>query len=247
MKLKNILVAAVCCLTALSGCQSGLVYDEVPESVYTNVNLGSGLAKVRVRELFTNKIWQGNRNDGKGQWLENWLAQTLISESFQNGIDYTNNTGSDVTIMGKVLKAGETMFVQNTLEVVDDSTAPDGQKYIIHVFSPANVMYTTPNKGHLFVASAFDGDNLHPVFVEEVETGKYRSAIVPVRQDALVVELILEDMYACRVEPVNGAPALGAPADFTQPHQYMVINTAFRPEGAPETRRLYEIQVQLLK
>jgi len=54
-------------------------------------------------------------------------------------------------------------------------------------------------------------------------------------------------MYAARVEPVNGAPTLGTPGDFTKPQQYMVINTTFRPEGAPETRRLYEIQVQLLK
>lgn len=247
MKLKNILVAAVFCIAALPGCQSGIVYDEVPESVYTNVNMGSGLVKVRVRELFTNKIWQVNHNDGKGQWLENWLAQTLISEGYQNGKDYTNNTGSDVTIMGKVLKPGETMFVQNTLEIVDDSSAPEGKKYIAHIFSPTKVTYTTPNKGHLFVASAFEGDKLQPEFVEEVEEGKYRSAVLPVRQDALVLEFIMEDIYANRVEPLNGAPTLGTPGDYTKPHRYMVINTTYRPEGVPETRRLYEIQVQLLE
>lgn len=245
MKLKKIMAAALLCVAALTGCQSGLIEDEVPESVYTNVNLGSGLAKIRVRDLFTNQIWQVNHNDGKGQWLENWLAQSLISEEYQSGKSYTNNTGMNITILGKVLKPGETMSVKNTLEVVDDSSAPGGKKYIVYVFSPTKVKYTTPNKGHLFVASAFEGKDVK--FVEEVQTGKYRSAILPVRQNLLVVEFIMEDIYANRVEPVNGAPALGTPGDYTKPQQYMVINTAFRPKDVPQTRRLYEIRVQLLE
>ncbi|MDE6179730.1 MAG: hypothetical protein K2G02_01075 [Phocaeicola sp.] len=246
MKIKSILTAATLCLTLLASCNSGIEYNEVPESVYSNVNLGSGLAKIRVRELFNNKVWQVNHNDGKGQWLENYLAQTQLSQDYQDGKDYTNNTGSAITIMGKTLNPGETMYVKNTLEVVDDSNAPDGKKYIAHLFSPTKATYSTPNKGHLFMESAFANEAIKPVFVDEVEKGKSQYIVYPVRQDALVIEFILEDPYACRVERVNGAPALGTPGDYTVPQQYMVINTAFRPKGAPEYRRLYEIRVQLL-
>lgn len=245
MKIKNIFVAGMLCLAALSGCTNGIVYDEVPESVYSDVSLGSGLAKIRVRELFVNKVWQVNHNNGQGQWLENYIGQTLISEGYQNGKEYTNNTGSDVTIMGKVLKPGQAMFVQNKLEVVDDKSAPDGKKYIAYLFSPNKAQYSTPNKGHLFVESAFAKDPVKPVMVAP-ENGKSRSIILPVRQEALVVEFILSNLYACKVEPVNGAPQLGTPGDYTKPQQYMVINTAFRPKDAPEYSRLYEVRVQLL-
>lgn len=237
---------ATLCMAALASCTSGIVYDEVPESVYSDVELGAGLAKIRVRELFTNKVWQVNHNDGKGQWLEEFLAQTQISQGYQDGKDYINNTGSDVTIMGQVLKPGEKMFVQNTLEEVADNSAPDGKKYIAYLFSPTKVTYSTPNKGHLFVESAFANESVKPIMVEEVVEGKFRSIILPVRQNALVIEFILANQYASSVEPINGAPALGTPGDYTKPQQYMVINTAFRPTDAPEYKRLYELRVQLL-
>ncbi len=246
MKIKNIVAITITCIIMMTGCTQGLVFDEVPESVYTELGLGSGLGKIRVRELFVDKVWQVNYNNGQGQWLDNYIGMTQISGGYEGGKDYTNKTGSDVTIMGKVVKAGEKMFVKNTLEEVADTSAPDGKKYIVHMFSPTLATYTTPNKGHLFVQSAFDKETVKPVMVNPID-GKSQSIILPVRQEALVIEFILADQSACTVEPFNGAPSLGTPSDYTKPQQYMVINTAYRPAGIPQYKRLYEIRVQLLK
>lgn len=245
MKIRNIAAITLTCLLIVTSCTKGLVYDDVPESVYTDVDLGGGLAKIRVRELFVNKVWQVNHNNGQGQWLENYIGATQISQSYQDGKDYVNNTASDVTIMGKVVKPGETMYVKNTLEEVADTSAPDGKMYIIHLFSPTKATYKTPNKGHLFLESAFASESVKPTMVNPVD-GKSESIILPVRQDALVIEFILSNQSACRVEPVGDAPALGTPSDYNTPQQYMVINTAYRPSGVPQAKRLYEVRVQLL-
>lgn len=248
MKIKTIFCLMSLFVLALSGCQSGIVYDEVPESVYSNVDLGTGYAKVRVRDLFHQKVWQVNHNNGKGQWLEEYLAQTQIGDGYLNGKEYINNTGKDVTILGETLKPGDKKMVQNKLEMVDDASAPEGKRYIAHIFAPTKVTYETPNKGHLFVKKAFDGEQIQPLaFEEEVEEGMYRKVTMAVRPEALVMEFILSDLYACKVEPVDGAPVLGTPGDYTVPQKYLVTNTTFRPEGAPEYSRLYEIQVHLLE
>lgn len=68
MKLKNIVLALTLGLTSLSGCQSGIVWDEVPESAYSELGLGSGYMRNRPRELFKNKVWQINYGTS-GQWL----------------------------------------------------------------------------------------------------------------------------------------------------------------------------------
>lgn len=245
MKIINIVAITLTCLL-LASCTKGLVYDDVPESVYTDVDLGSGLAKIRVRELFVNKVWQTNHNNGQGQWLEKYIGATQISQGYEGGKDYVNNTASAVTIMGKVVNPGEKMYVKNTLEEVADTSAPDGKKYIIHLFSPTTAKYTTPNKGHVFVESAFASESVKPTMVNPID-GKSESIILPVRQEALVVEFILSNQSANKVEPVGDAPKLGTPADFNTTHQYMVINTAYRPSGVPQTKRLYEVKVQLLE
>ena len=168
-------------------------------------------------------------------------------DAIENGIEYTNNTGAPMTILNKTLAAGETMKVNNTKEIVDDSSAPEGKKHIIHVFTLDKVEYITPNKGHLFVKSAFDSESVKPTaYYEEVQDGMFRSVIMPVKINEMVLEFILDDQGACRVDPVNGAPKLGTPGDFTQPRQYLVTNTAIRPDGAPEYKRLYEIQIHVL-
>lgn len=247
MKIKSILFAITLGITTLSGCQSGIVWDEVPESVYSNLELGTGLVRNRPRELFTNKVWQVNHNDGKGQWLENYIAMSLL-DVFENGMEYTNNTGSNVIILGKVLAPGEKTTVKNTLEIVDDNAAPEGKKYIVHMFTFDKVKFHTPNKGHLFVKTAFDNETVKPIaFVEEVQEGKFRYVVMPIKQKEMVLEFIMSDVYAFKVEPVNGAPKLGTPSDYTKPQQYMVTNTALRPEGAPEYKRLYEVQVHVLE
>lgn len=247
MKIKSLLFAFTLGITVLSGCQSGLVWDEVPESVYSNLKLSGAMVRNRPRELFVNKVWQVNHNNGKGQWLENYLARSVV-DAIENGIEYTNNTGATMTILDKTLAVGETMTVKNTMEIVDDSSAPEGKKYIIHVFTLDKVEYITPNKGHLFVQSAFGSESVKPdAYYEEIQEGMYRSVIMPVKMNEMALEFILDDQGACKVDPVNGAPSLGTPGDFTQPRQYMVTNTAIRPDGAPEYKRLYEIQVHVLK
>lgn len=247
MKIKSLLFALTLGITTLSSCQSGLVWDDVPESVYSNLELSGAMVRNRPRELFVNKVWQVNYNNGKGQWLENYLARSVF-DAIENGIEYTNNTGAPITIVDKTLATGETMTVKNTMEIVDDSSAPEGKKYIIHVFALDKVEYITPNKGHLFVKSAFESESVKPYgYYEEVKEGMYRSVIMPAKMDEMVLEFILDDQGACRVDPVNGAPQLGIPGDFTLPRQYMVTNTAIRPDGAPEYKRLYEIQVHVLK
>lgn len=247
MKIKNILLAITLCATTLSGCQSGIVWDEVPESVYSELDMGVGLVRNRPRELFVNKVWQVNHNDGKGQWLENYIARSQLS-SYETGMDYVNNTGSNVKILDKVLAPGEKMVIKNKLEIVDDKSAPEGKKYIAHIFTFDKVKYHTPNKGHLFVKSAFDKETVKPyAFVEEVQEGKFRYIVMPVKQTEMVLEFIMEDIYACKVEPVNGAPALGTPGDYTKAQQYLVINRAIRPKGVPEYRRLYEVRVHMLE
>ena len=253
MKINKILAVITFGLITLSGCQSGIVWDEVPESIYSELDLGSGYVKNRPRELFTNKVWQINYGL-EGQWLETFLAKAYLN-SFEQGMEYENTTGSAVTILDKTLNPGEKMIVKNTLETVDDSSAPEGKKYIIHVFSFDKVCYNTPNKGHAFIKSAFDSESVKPyAFIEKIESESagakddmYRYIVMPVKQDQMVLELIWENQYACKVEPVNGAPKLGVPGDFTKPQQYMVINTAMRPDGAPEYNRLYEIQVHMLE
>lgn len=246
MKIKNLLFAFIFGITTLTSCQSGIVWDEVPESVYSNLELAGAMVRNRPRELFVNKVWQVNHNDGKGQWLENYLARSVM-DAIENGIEYTNNTGAPMTILNKTLAAGETMKVNNAKEIVDDSSAPEGKKHIIHVFTLDKVEYITPNKGHLFVKSAFDSESVKPTaYYEEVQDGMFRSVIMPVKINEMVLEFILDDQGACRVDPVNGAPKLGTPGDFTQPRQYLVTNTAIRPDGAPEYKRLYEIQVHVL-
>lgn len=246
MKIKNLLFAFIFGITALTSCQSGIVWDEVPESVYSNLELSGGFVRNRPRELFVNKVWQVNYNNGKGQWLENYLARSVV-DAIENGIEYTNNTGAPMSILNKTLAAGETMTVKNTMEIIDDSSAPEGKKYIIHVFTLDKVEYMTPNKGHLFVQSAFESESVKPyAYYEEVKEGMFRSVIMPVKMNEMVLEFILDDQGACRVDPVNNAPKLGIPGDFTQPRQYMVTNTAIRPDGAPEYKRLYEIQVHVL-
>ncbi|WFE86891.1 MULTISPECIES: DUF5018-related domain-containing protein [Parabacteroides] len=253
MKLKNIVLALTLGLTSLSGCQSGIVWDEVPESAYSELGLGSGYMRNRPRELFKNKVWQINYGTS-GQWLDYFLAKSYIP-AFLGETEYTNVTEGNITILGKTLAPGEKTMVKNTLEIVDDSSAPEGKKYIIHLFSYDKVGYGTPNKGHAFIKSAFDSESVKPyAYIEKIESESagakedmFRYVVMPVKQHEMVLEFIWANSYSCTVEPVNGAPQLGTPGDYTKPQQYLVKNIAIRPDGVPQAQRLYEVQVHLLE
>lgn len=245
MKIINKLFAITLCVVGLSGCQKGLVYDEVPESVYNDVSLTSNLCRVESRELFTKKVWQVNYNGGQGQWAENMILTTAIGTSYQTGADYTNETNADITILGKVVKPGETIKVKNTMVEVADASAPGGKLYVLNIFAKAKAEYATPNKGHKFVESAFANDAIKPVFVD-AKDGMSEKIILPANQKKLIVALLIANTSANSVERINDSPELGIPGDYSVPRRYLVVNTTRRPDGAPAASRLYEVRIQLL-
>ncbi|MCC8171821.1 MAG: hypothetical protein LIP00_08565 [Parabacteroides sp.] len=241
MKIRNKLFVAALCITALSSCQKGLVYDEVPEDVYNNVSLKSGLCEVVARRAFPAKVWQGKYN----QWAENIILDSGINSDFRDGTDYTNPTDRDLTILGTVLKPGETMRVRNTMTEVADAGAPEGKLYVLNIFAFDSATYKTPNKKHLFVESAFAGETPQPRFIDPVD-GRSESIKLPTDPTRLVVAFLLDNSLACTVEALDNAPALGVPGDFSKARRYMVINTTRRGDGGEARRRLYEINVTLL-
>jgi hypothetical protein len=104
------------------------------------------------------------------------------------------------------------------------------------------------NKGFLFVGSKFSGNY---TFVDPTTTtiaGKSETTAqkvtLPVRQTEVIGELNLTDQYNCVVERVGNAPALGVPADFSEPARYLVKNICYRPAGLPQATRLYEVRVK---
>lgn len=231
-------------LFVVTGCEKGLVYDEVPESVYENVSLATDFSNIRARELFKQKVWQVNYN----QWTDIIITTTAnknIEAPYHAGGEYTNNSDADVIIMGETVKPGETTTVKNIITSVDDANAPEGKRYILNIFGKTKAIYKTPNKGHLFVQEAFEGDPVQPEFVDPVD-GCSQEIILPVRQNDMIVELVLSDAPSCKVEPVDGAPQLGTPGDYTKSQMYMVTNITRRPDGKPARQRLYEVKVQLL-
>ena len=123
-----------------------------------------------------------------------------------------------------------------------DSSAPGGTLYVINVKANTNATYKTDNKGYLFDGSKFSG-SFQLGEVDEANPGMSQTVTLPVRQNEVIGELYLIDQYNCVVEAVNGAPALGTPADFTKAQRYLVKNICYRPEGVPQAQRLYEVRV----
>ena len=65
------------------------------------------------------------------------LLVSNIGLDYRSNTEYINNTGSDVTILGEVIKPGEKIMVQNKLTTEDEASAPDGKLYVINVFATA--------------------------------------------------------------------------------------------------------------
>ncbi len=57
-------------------------------------------------------------------------------------------------------QARRKIMVQNKLTTEDEASAPDGKLYVINVFATARATYKTPNKGHVFVESEFQGEDI---------------------------------------------------------------------------------------
>lgn len=135
-----------------------------------------------------------------------------------------------------------------TLTEESNQDAPDGKLYVITVKANTKATYNTQNKGFLFVGSKFSGNY---TFVDPSTTtiaGKSETTAqkvtLPVRQAEVIGELNLTDVYNCVVERVGNAPALGVPADFSEPARYLVKNICYRPAGVPQATRLYEVRVK---
>lgn len=86
-KIKNIYTGVFVMLAAMAttSCQTGLEYDDVPESYYTDVNLRS--CWVSSRALFEDCLFAKNYNSGKGE----------ITSAIGNC------SGSNIIILGKVI------------------------------------------------------------------------------------------------------------------------------------------------
>lgn len=227
--------AILCCVWAASGCTAGLTYEEAPESVYSEV--GASKFDVKARELFTDKIYAVNWN----KWAENYIDTRLIGSS--DVFDWTNRTGAPYTLPdGTVVEAGETVKIKGSETVESDSSAPGGEVHVLNVYAASKVQYQTANKGYLFDGSKFSGD------FELVNPTGNRSqyVVLPVRKNEIIGEIYLVNYSVCTVEPVDNAPKLGMPGDFTKPCRYLVKNIAHRPAGVGQYQRLYEIRVTFL-
>lgn len=250
MKVLNKIVTAVLCAGSLVSCQKGLVYEDVPENVYENVNLAASLCNIESREWFRNKIHIENHADWGPEYpeyVENYIyTATIGNYQGENGQTYTNTTSSAVTIPGATIQPGETVTVKNSISTIDDATAPEGKVYVVNLFADAMATYQTRNKNHKFEAAKFSGDAVQPILIDPDANGRSEEIKLPVRPAEVIVAMLLDDTRACEVTPLNGAPTLGTPGDFSIPQRYMVTNTSRRPDGAPAKQRLYEIRITYL-
>ena len=169
--------------------------------------------KIYGRQLFENQMWAKNWD----KWVDNTL---LNSNTLSSGFNITEEANEE---------------------------APGGKLYVINVNCAKTAKYTTPNNGYLFVASKFSGnfelEDPSTLKIENKNESTSRYVILPVNKQEVVCELHLVDAFNCYVDRVDGAPALGTPADFTQPARYLVRNICYRPAGVEEVQRLYEVRV----
>ena len=169
--------------------------------------------KIYGREIFENKMYGVNWNE----WVENTI---LNSNTLSWGFKITEEANEE---------------------------APGGKLYVINVNCGTKAKYTTPNNGFLFVGSKFSGnyelENPSATKIENKNEQTSRYVILPVKKQEIVCELHLVDAFNCYVDRIDAAPALGTPADFTEPARYLVRNICYRPAGVEEAQRLYEVRV----
>lgn len=237
MKILNKLYAVALGALLLTGCQTGLEYEEVPESIYNNVNLAGNLCNVKARQLFENQIYATNWN----KWVPDYISTVTIG-NYQSGKDWTNETSAAVTLNGITVAPGETVQLKNSLTKEDLAAAPEGTLYVVNLYADSEATYDTPNKGYLFDASKFSGD----FELVNPTDGRSQQIILPVRKNEVIVEMLLSQEYNCKVKPQDGAPELGKPGDFTAPRRYLVVNESRRPDGQPAAQRLYEVRITFL-
>ena len=238
MKILNKLYTISLALLLLSSCQAGLEYVDVPESIYSNVDLAGNLCNVKSRQLFEDQIFAINFN----KWVPNYINTVTIG-NYQSEKEWTNTTSAAVTLNGVAVAPGGKIKLKNSLTQEALASAPEGTLYVVNLFANANATYKTANKGYLFDATKFSGNF---TFVAPIVGGRSEQVIMPVRQNEVIVELLLSQEYNCKVYPQEGAPEMGKPGDFTAPRKYLVINESRLPAGVDRAERLYEIRITFL-
>lgn len=237
MKILNKLYAVALGALLLTGCQKGLEYEEVPESIYNNVNLAGALCNVKARQLFENQIYATNWN----KWVPDYIDTETIG-NYQSSEDWTNETSASVTLNGVTVAPGETVQLKNSLTEEELASAPNGTLYVVNLYADSEATYETINKGYLFDASKFSGD----FELVNPTAGRSQQIILPVKKNEVIVEILLSQEYNCKVKPQDEAPELGKPGDFTVPRRYLVVNESRRPDGQPAAQRLYEVRITFL-
>lgn len=238
-KIKNATAGLFLLLAAVTvtSCQSGLNYDPAPEEYYTDVDLYTSY--MFSRYVFYDCVYAKNYDK-----YTTYMAQTQLSTS---KLTWTNNTGSDYTLAdGTVVAAGQTIDIPSGLQTMttrDDASAPDGKIYVITFYVPSKVTYQTANKGYLFDLNKYTGsDNFTLV---DGENGKSEKVQGDLNVKQLVISLVSNQNYGTDTtwQPLNGAPELGKPGDYSEPRQYMITNNMYRPSGVEATKRIYEVKV----
>ncbi len=228
----------------VTSCQSGIERDPAPEENYTDVDLYTTL--VYSRYLFKDCVYGKNYDK-----YTSYVAQTSLGPS---SVEWTNKTGADYTVSvngeKQTVANGETVTIPNgtnNISTRDDAAAPDGKVYVVTFYLLPKVTYSTANKGFLFDLNKYTGSDKFTL-VNGDENGRAEKVTGDVNPKQLVISLIPDSYQGTdmTLTPVNGAPALGVPGDFTQPRQYLLKNNYYRPDGVPQAQRLYEVQVVML-
>ena len=242
MKLNNLIknlyggVAILCASLTFASCEAGVVLSEAPENVYSDV--GVSYIQISAREWFKNQMYAVNWNE----WKENYIDTQIISTS--NEFSYLNTSSSVVTLKdGTKVQPGETVKVKSTVTEEACDEAPGGKLYVYNMYAVDHATYTTPNAGHLFDGSKFTGD----FELLSAVNNRAEKIVLPIRKNELIGEIYLVNYNYCDVEPVDSAPTLGIPADFTGTSQrYLVKNITHRPAGVEQYQRMYEIRLTFL-
>lgn len=238
MKIGNKIGAVALSALLFASCQSGLVYEEVPESIYNDVNLTTNFCTVQSRHLFENQLYGINWN----KYSDGYISTVTIGNYQGDGKTIKNETADPVTILDKTLQPGESLTIKNTMDMVEDASAPEGKLYVLNIYADKAAVYSSPNKGFVFDGSRLTGD----FALVNPQNGMAQQVIMPVNPKEVIVALLLSQEYNCKITNIDGAPQLGLPGDYSAPRRYLVTNESRRPDGQPAKERLYEIRLTFI-
>lgn len=245
MKINLLIFIAGLGILLTCGCEKGLHYEEVPEDIYNEVGLAESIISIESRELWTDNVYAAN--------FKQYTSCLTISyiDNFVEPVQYSNPTDRPLTIMGQTLQPGESMTVQTCVTKEENTTVPEDTLYIIHAFASARAVHFTPQFGYRFDFEKILNDprfsDRQVIPADVVYEDRYSEGLqIDVNPEEVCAGLYLKDAIACKVEPVDNAPELGTPGDYTVPRRYMVINQNKRPDGSGQRKRLYEIRMTFL-